>query len=58
MDLGSCREVIANVQAGFLVNVVDDAVQAFQKLPTIDRTACRDRVQERFSIDTMVDGYE
>ncbi len=58
MDLGSCREVIEDERTGFLVNNVKEAVQALQKLPEIDRTACREHVQQRFSIDTMVDGYE
>ena len=56
MDLGSCREVIEDGRTGFLVNNVDEAVQALQKLREIDRTACREHVQQRFSIDTMVDG--
>ncbi|MDH3584007.1 MAG: glycosyltransferase, partial [Phycisphaerae bacterium] len=58
MDLGSCREVIEDGRTGFLVNNVNEAVQALQKLPEIDRTACRARVQQRFSIDTMADAYE
>ena len=58
MDLGSCREVIEDGRTGFLVNNVNEAVQALQKLPEIDRTACREHVQQRFSIDTMVDAYE
>jgi glycosyltransferase involved in cell wall biosynthesis len=58
MDLGSCREVIEDGQTGFLVNNVDEAVQALQKLPEIDPTACREHVQRRFSIDTMVEAYE
>ena len=58
MDLGSCREVIEDGQTGFLVNNVSEAIQALQKIPEIDRTACRQHVQQRFSIDTMVDAYE
>jgi glycosyltransferase involved in cell wall biosynthesis len=58
MDLGSCREVIEDGQTGFLVNNVNEAVQALQKLPETDRTACREHVQQRFSIDTMVAAYE
>ena len=38
MDLGSCREVIEDGRTGFLVNNVNEAVQALQKLPEIDRT--------------------
>ncbi len=58
MDLGSCREVIEEGQTGFLVNNVSEAVQALPKLPEIDRAACREHVQQRFSIDTMVAAYE
>ena len=57
-DLGSCREVIEDGQTGFLVNSVDEAVQRLQRLPEIDRTACRKRVRQRFSVETMVESYE
>jgi len=57
-DLGSCREVIEDGHTGFLVNSVDEAVQHLQRLPEIDRTACRKRVRERFSVETMVESYE
>ena len=58
MDLGSCREVIADGLTGFLVDSVDQAVQALGRLPEIDRLACRQRVEQLFSIDTMVAAYE
>lgn len=58
MDLGSCHEVIKDGRTGFLVNDVNEAVQVLHKLPEIDPTACREHVQQRFSIDTMVDAYE
>ena len=58
MDLGSCREVIDDGKTGFLVNNVDEAVQSLQRIPEIDRADCRQHVQQRFSIDVMVDGYE
>jgi len=58
MDLGSCREVIENGRTGFLVNSVHDAVRSLQRLAEIDRTTCRRRVQQRFSIETMVAAYE
>src|SRR5713101_6812886 len=58
MDLGSCREVIKDGQTGFLVNNVHEAVLALQRLPEINRRACRQRVQQYFSIETMVEGYE
>jgi glycosyltransferase involved in cell wall biosynthesis len=58
MNLGSCREVIEDGKTGFLVNNVQEAVQSLRKLTEIDATACRKHVQQRFSIDTMVAGYE
>jgi glycosyltransferase involved in cell wall biosynthesis len=58
MDLGSCREVIQDGQTGFLVSNVGEAVQALERLSEIDRSACRQRVQQCFSIETMVEAYE
>jgi glycosyltransferase involved in cell wall biosynthesis len=58
MDLGSCREVIADGQTGFLVNDVHEAVLALDRLGGIDRRACRQRVEKCFSIETMVEAYE
>jgi glycosyltransferase involved in cell wall biosynthesis len=58
MDLGSCREVVEDGHTGFLVNDVEEAVKALDGLPQIEPAACRRRVQEYFSIETMVEGYE
>ena len=58
MDLGSCREVIADQQTGYLVNSVDEAVEAVDKIDRIDRRKCRRHVEEHFTIDRMVSGYE
>jgi glycosyltransferase involved in cell wall biosynthesis len=58
MDLGSCREVIADGNTGFLVNNVHEAARALQRVPEIDRSVCRQRVQQCFSIETMVASYE
>ena len=58
MDLGSCREVIEDECTGFLVTSVDEAVRALDRIPKIDRAACRERVQKMFSISTMVEAYE
>src|SRR5256884_9218757 len=58
MDLGSCREVIKDGQTGFLVNNVDEAVRAVERVSEIDRSACRQRVRQYFSVETMVEAYE
>ena len=59
MDLGSCREVIEDGKTGFLVNNVDEAVRGAGtgSRESIVR-ACRERVEQYFSIDTMVEAYE
>src|SRR5438477_964016 len=58
MDLGSCREVIKDGKTGFLVKNVNEAVRALERVSEIDRSACRERVQQCFSIKTMVEAYE
>jgi len=57
-DRGSCREVIAHGKTGFLVTSVEEAVRAVRKIDQIDRTDCRRRVENLFSVDRMIDAYE
>src|ERR1700678_1647734 len=57
-DLGSCREVIEDGRTGFLVNNAQEAVRCLDRLSEIDGNACRRRVLQRFSIETMVTAYE
>ncbi len=58
MDLGSCREVIADGETGFLVRDVADAVEAVARVGEIVDRVCRERVERLFSVETMVAGYE
>lgn len=58
MDLGSCREVIEDGRTGILVNSVEQAAHAVQCIGTIDPASCRARVEQYFSVDTMVGAYE
>jgi glycosyltransferase involved in cell wall biosynthesis len=58
MNLGSCPEVINDGQTGFLVNNVAEAVRSLGRISEIDRHACRGRVRQYFSTETMVEGYE
>ncbi len=58
MDLGSCREVIADGETGFLVTNVDEAVRSLERLSEIDGGKCRQRVQQCFSVESMVKSYE
>jgi len=50
--------VIEQGVTGFLVNDVAETVRALDGVSSIDDRACRRRVQERFSIATMVEAYE
>jgi glycosyltransferase involved in cell wall biosynthesis len=58
MDLGSCREVIADGETGYLVNNADEGAEAVGKIDRIDRKKCLERVQENFTIECMVSKYE
>lgn len=55
---GSVPEIVAHARTGFVVDTFDELVEALGKIDKIDRKRCREHIKERFSIDTMVDGYE
>jgi len=58
MDLGSCREVISDGVTGFLAGDAGEAAGCLKLIPQIERSACRQRVEQCFSVDSMVAGYE
>jgi glycosyltransferase involved in cell wall biosynthesis len=58
MDLGSCREVIEHGQTGFLVNDVQGAVEGLREVSAINGRLCRARVEQHFSVQSMVRSYE
>lgn len=55
--LGSVPEVVADGRTGFVVDDVDGAVVAVGRLGELERADCRAHVQERFSVERMVQGY-
>ena len=55
---GSCREVVADGKTGFIVEDVEQAAEAVGKIEQIKPADCRKHVEENFSIDKMVQGYE
>ena len=57
MNLGSMPELISEGETGFLVNSIDEAADAVQKIASISRKKCRENVEKRFSVDRMVDDY-
>jgi glycosyltransferase involved in cell wall biosynthesis len=58
---GSVPEVVADGETGFVVTVEDyprEAAEALRLVGEIDPKACRRRVEERFSKQVMIEGYE
>lgn len=55
---GSVPEVVEDNKTGFVVKDIPQAVKALKKIDQIKREDCRKRVEEKFSINNMVDGYE
>jgi glycosyltransferase involved in cell wall biosynthesis len=54
---GAMPELIDHGVTGFLVNSVDEAVDAIGRIGEIDRAACRAAVSARFTVDRMADRY-
>jgi len=54
---GAMPELIDHGVTGFLVETVDEAVEALGRIGEIDRRACRAAVEARFSVDRMADRY-
>lgn len=55
---GSVPEVIEHNKTGFVVDTNEEMAKAIERLPAIDRKACRRRVEKEFSLKQMVDKYE
>ena len=54
---GSMPELIDHGVTGFLVDSVDEAMDAIGRIGEIDRAACRAAVSARFTVDRMADRY-
>jgi glycosyltransferase involved in cell wall biosynthesis len=54
---GSMPELIDHGVTGFLVDTLDEAVEAIGRVGEIDRAACRAVVEARFTVDRMADRY-
>ena len=54
---GSMPELIEHRVTGFLVDTLDEAVEAIGRIGEIDRASCRAAVKARFTVDRMADRY-
>jgi glycosyltransferase involved in cell wall biosynthesis len=57
MRRGAVPEVVVDGQTGVLVVDVAGAVRALRVVAGLDRGRCRTRVEEHFTVDTMVRDY-
>lgn len=55
---GAAPEIIQDNKTGFLVSSLPEMVDKMQQVDSLNRTDCRQFVEENFSVDTMVTGYE
>ena len=54
---GSMPELIEDNKTGYLVNSMSDAVEAVNKINSIDRKFCREWAMSNFSLEKMTEGY-
>jgi glycosyltransferase involved in cell wall biosynthesis len=55
---GAATEVVSDGHTGWLCAGVDEMVSAIDRLDVISPDDCRARVKEKFSAESMTDGYE
>jgi glycosyltransferase involved in cell wall biosynthesis len=55
---GSVSEVISDGVSGFIVDSIDEAVRAVERVKSLDRAEVRACFERRFSVDVMAQGYE
>ena len=56
-NLGSMPELILHGKTGFLVNTINEAVEAIGNIKSVDRKYCREWAFSKFSREKMIDGY-
>ncbi|MCC8409759.1 glycosyltransferase family 4 protein [Mucilaginibacter sp. UR6-1] len=54
---GSMPELIKHQETGYLVNNVDEAIEAVGQLPNINRSQCHEWAASQFSCDKMANDY-
>jgi glycosyltransferase involved in cell wall biosynthesis len=54
---GSAPEVVLHGKTGFIVEDVDEMVEAVGKIHCIQRSRCREHVERNFDVPRMVDDY-
>lgn len=58
MNLGSVPEVISHGKTGFVCNSYEEMAAMIPAALELNRQSCREYVENKFTVDGMVDGYE
>jgi len=58
MRNGSSPEIVVDGKVGFVVDTLNEMIEAVQKASTIDAKACREHVLQNFSPEKMAGKYE
>lgn len=56
-NCGSVPEVMVDGTTGFIVESVDEAVAAVQRVPELSRAACREVFESRYTVERMAENY-
>jgi glycosyltransferase involved in cell wall biosynthesis len=54
---GSVPEIMEEGVTGFMVDTLDDAMKATERVATIDRRRCREVFERRFTVERMAREY-
>jgi hypothetical protein len=54
---GSVPEIVEPGVTGFIVQCLDEALEALNRVSTLDRLNVRKRFKDRFTVDRMVENY-
>ena len=55
---GSMPELVKHGESGYLLCTEDEMIEAIHRIDSLDRRRCRAWVEENFSVEQMVEGYE
>ena len=55
---GASSELVENNKTGFIVKNISGLKKAIKMIGRIDRRACRERAEKKFSLNQMISGYE
>ncbi len=54
---GSVPEIVEDGVSGYIVGNIEEAVEAVQRVPTLDRRRCRQVFEQRFTVERMASDY-